>query len=306
MHDDASSPLRQAAAFVLLTIALTWLFWLPGAFLSTAMGQRSGDFLLAIGSFAPLAAAALLEIWLRQSSLAPRQWVKALQARLLLLAFTLPAMWFAPLWLLRWYEGTLDGAKLIQDVRATAWGFLGLLVLGLGEEMGWRAFLLPRLQALPLYGVNLLVGAAWFLWQLPLVLVGRYNTFEDFDRYLLASFLYAMLVTPFFNRFALRSNYSPLPSAVLRAGLAFMLAVYFLQGRADPLTDIFGTAMLGWLVALNLLLFGQLWQGKKPLAEITALDRVMPPDGEPDMKFHRRDAEHGSTPVNREHGDHHD
>lgn len=43
---------------------------------------------------------------------------------------------------------------------------------GLGEEIGWRGFLLPRLMPLGKFGAYLLLGVIWMLWHLPLLLVG--------------------------------------------------------------------------------------------------------------------------------------
>ena len=153
---------------------------------------------------------------------------------------------------------------------------IGMLVLAIAEECGWRAYLLPRLKNMPLYLVNVIVGVLWFLWQLPLVLAGRYNTSEDFGGFVIAMFLYALLITPFLNRLALRGNYNPILSGILRATSTFVIAVYFVQGRGDPLTDTFGNLTIGWLILLNLIMFSQLWQGKKPPADISELERVMP------------------------------
>lgn len=258
--------------FAGLTIALTWLFWLPGAFLPAVLG----NFMLAIGSFAPLAVAIFLEIWLQENTLAPRQWLKTLSARGVAVAVLLPFFILMPILMLRFNQSTLEIGKLLNDARGMWFSLILLFVLALAEEIGWRAYLLPRLKTIPLYLTNFFVGLLWFTWQLPLVLAGRFNESENFGSFFIEMFLYSLLITPFFNRLARRANYNPILSAILRAGLQFTVAVYFLQGRADPFTDTFGTLTIGWLFVLNLILFSQLWQGKKPPAEISELERVMP------------------------------
>jgi membrane protease YdiL (CAAX protease family) len=45
-------------------------------------------------------------------------------------------------------------------------------ILGLGEELGWRGYLLPRLMPLGKWKAYLLLGAIWGLWHAPLVAVG--------------------------------------------------------------------------------------------------------------------------------------
>jgi membrane protease YdiL (CAAX protease family) len=45
-------------------------------------------------------------------------------------------------------------------------------VFGLGEELGWRGFLLPKLMVLGKVKAYLLLGIVWGLWHLPLILIG--------------------------------------------------------------------------------------------------------------------------------------
>lgn len=269
---QSTSPLREAGMFTALTIALTWLFWLPGAFMPAALG----NFLLALGSFAPLAIALFLQIWLQKFSLTPLRWFKTLTANGIAVALVTPLFLLMPVLMLRFNQGTLDTGKLFGDAGEMWFSFVILLVLAFAEEIGWRAYLLPRLNIFPMYLINVLVGVAWFVWQLPIVLAGRYNESENFSNFFIAMLLYSLLITPFLNRLARRADYNPIPSAILRAGLQFSIAVYVLQGRADPLTDTFGNLTIAWLVVLNIILFSQLWQGKKPPPEISELERVMP------------------------------
>lgn len=272
INPQSTTPWREALVFAGLTIALTWLFWLPGAFLPAVLG----NFMLAIGSFAPLAVAIFLEIWLQENTLAPRQWLKTLSTRGVAVALLLPFFILMPVLMLRFNQSTLEIGKLLNDARGMWLSLLILFVLALAEEIGWRAYLLPRLKTIPLYLTNFFVGLLWFTWQLPLVFAGRFNESENFGSFFIEMFLYSLLITPFFNRLARRADYNPVLSAILRAGLQFTVAVYFLQGRADPFTDTFGTLTIAWLFVLNLILFSQLWQGKKPPAEISELERVMP------------------------------
>jgi len=45
-------------------------------------------------------------------------------------------------------------------------------LLGLGEEWGWRGYLLPRLMPLGKWKAYLLLGIIWGLWHAPLVMIG--------------------------------------------------------------------------------------------------------------------------------------
>lgn len=76
-------------------------------------------------------------------------------------------------------------------------------IFGLGEEWGWRGFLLPRLLPLGKTRAYLLLGVIWGLWHAPLVLIGF-----NYPNYPLLGVLFMVLLTTaigwFINEMAAR------------------------------------------------------------------------------------------------------
>jgi membrane protease YdiL (CAAX protease family) len=72
-------------------------------------------------------------------------------------------------------------------------GMLQTMTNALGEEIGWRGFLVPRLVDLwGFVGGALGVGAVWCAWHMPLIVLGNYNSGGDL-RFELASFAVMVL-----------------------------------------------------------------------------------------------------------------
>ena len=85
------------------------------------------------------------------------------------------------------------------------WTFAYVVLLGggLNEEVGWRGFALPRLQALhgPLVG-SLILGPVWALWHLPLFFMPFWDTppsMLNFVLFLLACIFNTIMLTWLFN-----------------------------------------------------------------------------------------------------------
>lgn len=105
------------------------------------------------------------------------------------------------------------GEELPESVRAgLPWGaWLGfvvrsalftLLVVGIGEETGWRGWMLPELlkRYTPLKS-SILVGLVWGMWHLPLFIVGAYPGPADaVVEYLFIGPMLSILLTWMFNR----------------------------------------------------------------------------------------------------------
>lgn len=160
--------MRQAAAFVALTFALSWSAW--GAAILTgsdAMGWRIA------GTFGPTVAALFLAGAAGRAALGQ-----------LLSGFM---RWRAPTWVwifafvstaavgvaALWIHTALGGAPDWPGGRAILLApvvFVWVLVFSVaGEETGWRGYLLPRLldRTGPVRA-SLALGVFWALWHLPL------------------------------------------------------------------------------------------------------------------------------------------
>lgn len=176
-----------AIAFVLLTVTLSWPVWIT-AWLVTghpATTTASSGMIAAIyaGSFAPGIAAAILSAVASSGSL--KEWLRgfvrfrcgwrAYAAALLPLPLVLLLLTFA-----LGYTPRLEGLHgrptillYLTMFPVSIFNGLATAILGagpLGEEGGWRGYLLPRLleQGGEMRS-SLIIGVIWALWHLPIM-----------------------------------------------------------------------------------------------------------------------------------------
>ncbi|MFY9824004.1 MAG: type II CAAX endopeptidase family protein [Thermoanaerobaculia bacterium] len=251
------SATRQAVAFTALTFALSWLYWLAVA--ASARGWIPAITakvpLTPFGSFAPALAALLLARWWGGGP-AVRNLLRAIVRWRAGLLPWLATLLTPPLIAL----ASLLAARLfgVLPPRAAIPGYLLLLapleilLLGgpLGEEPGWRGFLLARL--LPRYGpviAGLVTGAVWFAWHLPLFwLPGSAQAGIPLGYYAVTLLSYSMVLTWIY----VRSNGSVLLCILFHTSLD---ATLWLVGAAYPdvlLRPAFGTTWVGLNVAAAL------------------------------------------------------
>lgn len=182
----------------------------------------------------------------------------------MLLAYVLPLLYAFPVYALVWVFGLgrLDLSGPVggwQIASMATLGVAGSCLSALGEEIGWRGFLVPRLA--DLFGftkASLFSGLIWAAWHTPLILFADYNSGSIPSWYALACFL-VMVVGASFSYAWLRLKSGSLWPAVLlhAAHNAFIQSVFDLitvdTGRTLWFTGEFGIGLALTLAIVGLI-----------------------------------------------------
>jgi len=165
-------------AFSVLAYALTWLAWLPLALRGPVYGDRL-SYLHFLGSLGPLASAfamtGLLSGWPGIQELVGRVFRWKVHLSWHLLAWCGPAALYAIAAVVvrvvwgQWPPFSQYGhSEEFAELSLPVYWLLSLICYGFGEEVGWRGFLLPRLQQ-KYSGLTsaIVLSVIWALWHLP-------------------------------------------------------------------------------------------------------------------------------------------
>lgn len=202
--------------FFALSFLIAWGTWIP-LFIRPSLPRQTAF----IGLFAP-AMAALLTAVLYEGKPSAREVVRRLTIVTfsprwaVLSALIMPAIYLTAL-------GVLGILKLRGPVPLFAGnssifivaGFVWLMFITSGEELGWRGYALPRLLEYsdrPVL-VSIGLGLVWGLWHLPLYLLPGQSAFP-LPLFLIFTILQCVLYTVVF----VRTKGSLLPAVLLHAG----------------------------------------------------------------------------------------
>ena len=248
--------------YLLLAYGLTWLFWIPVAL--TRHDYQTSPFLLAVvflGVFGPGIAGIILT-YREQGKEGGRDfWHRVFDFRrisfkwYLLILLLFPALHMISIGINYWLGGDPPEFAFIKESLAMPAGILVVVILYLLqsalEELGWRGYMLDRLQVIwkPLTA-SLVLGVFHAFWHLPLFwIVGtnqsRYLSGVEFT-------LFVVFVTSgsFFNTWCYNENRrSTLAVILLHTVANLSLDTFMLSGTGEYIFKIVA-ALGGVLIAI--------------------------------------------------------
>jgi len=202
------SGLRSTVAFFTLTLALSWFAWAPSVlaeFTTLSIPDALVVPSIVVGGFGPAIAAVILT-WRGEGRV--RDLLRSIfdwrhHLRWYLFAFGVPVAFIAVATGVYVALGNpLDPSVLPGRLTVFPIQFGFALLLGGGqEELGWRGYALPRLQAQ--YGgavASLIIGAVWAVWHLPLFVVPASSQYGQlFLPYAISVLGFSLLLTWLYN-----------------------------------------------------------------------------------------------------------
>jgi membrane protease YdiL (CAAX protease family) len=169
---------REIVIFLLITFSLSAVFYV---LIVSAGTLGAGGSLYVLGLMWCPAIAALTTHRVCLGSLRGLGWRWG-QTRYQVVGFVLPIVYSSAAYGLVWLSGLggigEEAASIgcLDVVVFVVLGTLGSCLSALGEEVGWRGFLVPRLAKLTGFScTSLISGAIWTLWHYPLILFADYN-----------------------------------------------------------------------------------------------------------------------------------
>lgn len=276
--------------YLILAFALAWiLFILPVPFGAPNSSLRQSISLVSwsLAMWAPGLAAILVTRFVKKEKIESLNLRQLGDRKAYLWAWLLPALLVVIAGLLTWLlgAGTLDlsfsaireamaqapGADLVPPTGVVVIQILFSLTLAplintflaLGEELGWRGFLLPELLPLGQWRAILLSGVIWGFWHAPTILQGH-NYPNNPVLGVLLMVVFSVLVGAFFSWIYLRTR-SPWAPALAHGSLNATagLPLLFLTGVNMTIGGTLAS-LIGW-IPLALLVGWLIWSRRLPV-----------------------------------------
>jgi uncharacterized protein len=155
-------------------------------------------------------------------------------------------------------------------------GLVDKLGRALGEEIGWRGFLVPEfLKLMPLWQTGLVTGAIWFCWHLPAIFFQDYNSSHSGGpplAYQIGCFAAMVIPSGILYAWLRQRTGSVWPCALLHASHNLFIQSIFDQATVNGPKTLwitgefgFGLALTTWVTVIAILALGS-----KPAAQPVA------------------------------------
>ena len=135
-------------------------------------------------------------------------------------------------------------------------GLLPGMITAIGEEIGWRGFLVPELaKSMSFPKAALVSGAIWCVWHMPAILSGAYGTTNTPRRYQIACFSAMVLSTAVVSAWLRIKSGSIWPVTVMHATHNGVIQAFFDRitkdtGHTHYFSGEFGVALVLFFVPL--------------------------------------------------------
>lgn len=128
-------------------------------------------------------------------------------------------------------------------------------VIGFGEELGWRGFLLKELSHMNFWKASTIIGIIWGIWHAPLILQGH-NYPQHPQIGIIMMTLFCLLLSPIFTYITIKSK-SIIAAAILHGSINATtgLPIMITKGGNDLTTGVTGIPGLTILLAINILIY---------------------------------------------------
>lgn len=298
MMDKKSSAKKRLTLFLVLTFALAWLCFLMIPLFGWTYGTGRSLVILIAAMFAPAGSNLLTRLITKEgfSHLYLRPNLKGHIKTYLLVFFGPTALLFlsGAVYFLLFpdsFDPSLTALRQIAASGSSSWltasnllllSVLQIVVLGpviniiptLGEELGWRGYLLPKLRMFFSDRVALVVtGVIWGLWHIPVIVMGHnYGTgYTGYPWLGILAMIVFCVVLGIVEGYASIKLESAVPAAMIHstvnAGAA--LPIYLTKSGYHPLLGPAITGLAGGIPFLILAIFLLFKAGRIPVREET-------------------------------------
>lgn len=257
---------KAIITFLVLNFGLSSIFW----YILGLAGDVSAGGSLYVGllMWCP-AAAAIITSLIFYRSIRDFGWRPG-KVKYLIAAYAIPIIYSVVAYGLYWFlsSGSFTGKVPSNIILLVIVGTLTCALTALGEEIGWRGFLVPQMAKITSFTkLGLITGVIWAVWHYPLILFANYNAGVPLW-YSLPMFMVTVIGMSFILAwFRLRSG-SVWPPVLLHAS-----SNLYVQSIFDPLTVQTGITRYivgetGILVGVIILIFAFiLWMQRDKLPD---------------------------------------